>query len=177
MANYVYIAASLDNYIAAPGGSLDWLDAIPNPQQSDYGFAEFLRGIDAVVMGRNTFEAVLGFADWPYIAPVFVLSHSLETLPEKVTGKAEIIHGEPAVVTKSLQKRGFQNLYVDGGKTIQSFLEADFIDEMVITRVPILLGNGIPLFGKLSRSLDFRLVSAERLDDTLVKSHYRRIRQ
>ncbi len=176
MTTYVYIAASLDNFIAAPDGSLDWLNEIPNPTQSDYGFAGFIRNIDAVVMGRKTFETVLGFDAWPYSVPVFVLSRSLASLPIKVAQKAEIIRGEPSEVVKTLNERGFHNLYVDGGRTIQGFLEADLIDEMIITRVPILLGDGVPLFGSLPRVMKFRLVSTERLNATLVKNHYTRVR-
>jgi dihydrofolate reductase len=171
---FIYIAASLDNYIAGPGGALDWLKEIPNPTQSDYGFAEFLRGIDAVVMGRNTFETVLGFDAWPYSIPVFVLSRSLNALPENTSGKAELIRGEPVEVVRVLGARGFHNLYVDGGRTIQGFLEADQIDEMIITHVPILLGDGVPLFGKLPKEMKFRLVSTERLNETLVKCRYLR---
>jgi dihydrofolate reductase len=173
----IYIAASLDNYIAGPGGSLDWLNEIPNPEQSDFGFGEFLQRVDAIVMGRNTFETVLGFEPWPYQKPVFVLSRTLAGLPEKVAGKAELIRGEPTEVVAALNARGYQNLYIDGGRTIQGFLEADLIDEMVITRVPILLGGGIPLFGRLPNELNFRLVSTERLNDTLVKSIYHRLSQ
>lgn len=176
MTTYVYIAASLDNHIAGPGGVLDWLNEIPNPTKSDYGFAEFLRGIDAVVMGRNTFETVLGFDAWPYSIPVFVLSRSLSALPGNTVGKAELIRGEPVEVVQVLGARGFHNLYVDGGLTIQGFLAADLIDELIITRVPILLGGGVPLFGSLPREMKFRLVSTELLNETLVKSHYVRDR-
>lgn len=177
MTNMIYIAVSLDNFIATQDGGLDWLYAIPNPERSDYGFAEFLKHIDAIVMGRNTFETVLGFDTWPYQKPVFVLSRTLAKLPEKAAGKAELIRGEPTEVVAALNARGYQNLYIDGGRTIQGFLEADLIDEMVITRVPILLGGGIPLFGRLPNELKFRLVSTERLNDTLVKSIYHRLSQ
>ena len=176
MTTYVYIAVSLDNYIAGPGGALDWLNEIPNPTQSDFGFAEFLRGIDAVVMGRKTFETMLGFDTWPYSIPVFVFSRSLNALPGNTDGKAELIRGEPIEVMHVLGARGFHNLYVDGGRTIQGFLEADLIDELIITQVPILLGGGVPLFGSLQREMKFRLVSTEPLNETLVKSHYVRDR-
>lgn len=176
MTTYVYIAVSLDNYIAGPGGALDWLNEIPNPTQSDFGFAEFLRGIDAVVMGRKTFETMLGFDTWPYSIPVFVFSRSLNALPGNTDGKAELIRGQPIEVMHVLGARGFHNLYVDGGRTIQGFLEADLIDELIITRVPILLGGGVPLFGSLQREMKFRLVSTEPLNETLVKSHYVRDR-
>ena len=176
MTNMIYIATSLDNYIAGPGGSLDWLNEIPNPEQSDFGFGEFLKRVDAIVMGRYTFETVLSFDAWPYQKPVFVLSRTLAALPEKTVGKADLIRGEPAEVVAALNARGYQNLYIDGGQTIQSFLATDLVEEMIITRVPILLGGGIPLFGSLPREMKFRLVSTERLNDTLVKSTYRRLR-
>ena len=91
MTNYVYIATSLDGYIATSEGGLDWLDETPNPEQSDYGFADFMNGIDAVVMGRNTFETVVSIDFWPYARPVFVLSDRLSVLPEGYTDKAEIV--------------------------------------------------------------------------------------
>ena len=83
MAVYVYVATSLDGFIAASDGSVDWLTEIPNPDGSDFGFGAFMRGVDALVMGRNTFETVLGFGSWPYDKPVFVLS---ETLTEVLAG-------------------------------------------------------------------------------------------
>ena len=177
MTNYVYIASSLDGFIATIDGGLDWLNEIPNPDQSDYGYAEFISGIDAIVMGRNTFEKVLTFDSWPYNKPVFVLSNSLDGVPDEIAGKAEITKGAIRNLVDNLKKRGFQNLYVDGGRVIQSFLEEDLINEMIITRVPILLGDGIPLFGKIKNSLKFSLTKTESFNETLVKSHYTRIRE
>ena len=116
MTIFIYIAVSLDNFIATPDGGLDWLYAIPNPEQSDYGFADFIQRVDALVMGRKTFETVLSFDPWPYQKPVFVLSRTLAALPEKAIGKAELIVGEPAEVVRILGARGFHNLYVDGGR-------------------------------------------------------------
>ena len=177
MTNYIYIASSLDGFIATKDGGLDWLNETPNPDQSDYGYAEFNSGIDAIVMGRNTFEKVLTFDSWPYDKPVFVLSNSLDSVPDDIAGKAEIVKGDLRKLIDNLKKRGFQNLYVDGGRVIQSFLEEDLIDEMIITRVPILLGDGIPLFGKLKNSLKFSLKKTESFNETLVQSHYTRIRE
>lgn len=176
MTNYVYIATSLDGFIATPDGELDWLFEIPNPDQSDYGYSEFMGGIDAIVMGRNTFEKVLTFSDWPYNKPVFVLSNSLTAVPEPIVAQAEIVKGDIKSLVNQLHQRGYQNLYVDGGKTIQSFLKADLIDEMIITRVPILLGNGLPLFGQLDQSIKFNYKKTEVYDNTLVKSFYIRAR-
>lgn len=177
MANYVYIATSLDGFIATKDGGLDWLFEIPNPEKSDYGYAEFMSGIDAIVMGRNTFEKVLTFDFWPYDKPVFVLSNRLSSVPRHVADKAEIVRSNMRTLVEKLNKRGYLNLYVDGGRVIQSFLEEDLIDEMIITRVPILLGEGIPLFGKVSKVLKFRLKKTESLNETLVKSYYTRIRE
>jgi dihydrofolate reductase len=176
MANFVYIATSLDGFIATIEGGLDWLYEIPNPTQSDYGYAEFMAGIDAIVMGRNTFEMVLTFDAWPYNKPVFVLSNTLKTLPNALFGKAEIISGEVRSLVASLHDRGYENLYIDGGKVIQSFLQADLIDTMVITRVPILLGEGISLFGTLSDRRYFTHQKTEILGEGLVKSVYQRSR-
>jgi dihydrofolate reductase len=174
MANYVYIATSLDGFIASADGGIDWLNEIPNPDKSDYGYAEFMSGIDALVMGRNSFEKVLSFGVWPYNKPVFVLSHSMTEVPEDMAGKVEIIKGEIHEVVTLLNKRGYKNLYIDGGKVIQSFLKEDLIDELIITRVPILLGDGIPLFGKLDQIVKFKHIITEVLNNVLVKSSYAR---
>ena len=176
LANYVYIAVSLDGFIAASDGGIDWLSEIPNPEKSDYGYAEFISGIDAYVIGRKTFEKVLTFDRWPYDKPVFILSNTLTELPEEITGKAEIVSGNLKGIIDQLNQRGFQNIYVDGGKTIQSFLAVDAIDEMIITQVPVLLGDGIPLFNKLSQSLKFRLKKTELYNNILVQCHYVRDR-
>jgi len=177
MRNYVYIAASLDGFIATKDGGVDWLNEIPDPEQSDYGYAAFMSTIDAIVMGRNTFEKVLTFGAWPYDKPVFILSNNLKDLPDGLTGKARIIKGEIKELLADLHKQGYANLYIDGGATIQKFLKEDLIDELIVTRIPILLGDGIPLFGKLERSLKFIHNETEVYENDLVKSHYTRIRE
>ena len=177
MSNYVYIAASLDGFIADKDGELDWLMEIPNPDKSDYGFADFMDRVDALVMGRNTFDKVVSFGEWPYAKPVFVLSNCLKKIPERLMGKVEIVKGDINDVVKSLNEQGFKNLYIDGGKVIQSFLNDDLIDELIITRIPILLGKGIPLFGDIDHSLKFKHMKTEVLNDMLVKSYYSRHRK
>ena len=177
MTNFVFIAASLDGFIAEKDGGIDWLVDFPNPDNNDYGFVDFTKKIDALVMGRNTYEIVLTLKEWPYPMPVFVLSHSNPAVPAALKDKVTIIKGEPKEVVKELNARGYTNLYIDGGKVIQSFLREDLIDEMIITTVPILLGDGIPLFGKLAQPLNFRLVKTESYSSSLVKNHFVRDRE
>ena len=177
MRNFVYIATSLDGFIATNNGGIDWLMEIPNPQKSDYGYADFISQIDALVMGRKTFEKVLSFGgEWPYDKPVFVLSETLSEIPEIVMGRVEFINGTIKDILKQLNEKGYNNLYIDGGKTIQSFLKEDLIDELIITTVPILLGDGYPLFSKLSESLKFIHKKTDIYDNGLVKNHYSRNR-
>ena len=177
MANIVYIATSIDGFIARKNGSIDWLMDIPNPDGSDFGFNDFMKGIDAIVMGRNTFEQVLTFGEWPYAKPVFVLSSKLEEVPKNLVNKAEIISGEPGFITKELNSRQFKNLYIDGGKTVQNFLKCDLIDELIITRIPILLGEGIQLFADLNKEQKYEHIGTEIFNNSLVKSHYKKLRE
>ena len=177
MTNYVFIATSIDGYIAGKDGDLSWLNEMPNPSKSDFGFTEFLYGIDALVIGRNTFEAVVSFGVWHYDKPVFVLSNSLDRVPEGFEDKAEIVKGDLKTVLDKLEKRGMTNLYVDGGRVISSFLKEDLIDEMIISRIPILLGEGIPLFDELGTKMKFKLIKTDRYDETLVKCHCVRVRE
>lgn len=174
MTNLVYIACSLDGFIARKDGSIDWLTDLPNPDQSDYGFSDFIESIDGIVMGRVTFETVMAFGTWPYPKPVFVWSHTLEKVPSRLQGKVDILHGTPQDILDTLAGRGMQRLYIDGGKTIQSFLNLDLIDEMIITRIPVILGSGIPLFAEMDREIRFELIRTEALNRDLVKSTYSR---
>nr|CRH05645.1 conserved protein of unknown function [include conserved C-terminus domain of the bifunctional deaminase-reductase] [Candidatus Magnetococcus massalia] len=175
MSNSVFIATSLDGYIADKQGGLDWLHSIPNPEKRDLGFVAFMQSVDALVMGRNTFEVVCGFeCDWPYDKPVFVLSNSLREIPSAYSDKATLMQGTPHEVVEKLDVMGLSKRYIDGGITIQRFLQAGLIDEMTITQLPILLGGGSPLFGKLNASVDWELVSSRIELNAMVQSHYRR---
>lgn len=177
MANIVYIATSLDGYIADKNNSVDWLHEIPNPQGDDFGFGEFMDRIDALIMGRNTLDVVLSFGvDWPYTKPVYVLSNSMIEVPKELEGKVFLTKGDPAEVMAELSAKGHSNFYVDGGTTIQQFLKADLIDEMVISIIPTLLGGGIPLFGELAQPLKFRHTKSERYLDCIVKNYFVRER-
>jgi dihydrofolate reductase len=175
--NIVFIAKSLDGYIAGKNGELDWLFSVPNPDNVETGFGPLMDEIDAVVMGKNTFDFLLGYeGDWPYAKPVFVLSNSLKTVPECFADKVSLLSGNPPEVLKTIHARGCYKLYIDGGRTIQSFLDLDLIDELRITTIPILLGGGAPLFGDLSAALMFEHVKTEVFLGALVQSWYRRKR-
>ncbi|MEZ8966273.1 dihydrofolate reductase family protein [Vibrio breoganii] len=177
MPNIVYIATSLDGFIADKNNNIDWLYDVPNPEGSDFGFTAFMDRVDALIMGRNTLDIVLSFGvDWPYSKPVFVLSNTLTKVPEGLDGKVVLVSGELPDIVQSLNQKGFEKLYIDGGKTIQSFLRHDLIDELIITTIPILLGRGIPLFSELSAPLKFKHLSCERLADHMVKNTFIRTR-
>lgn len=177
MANRVFIATSLDGFISDREGGLDWLHAIPNPDNLDFGYAAFMERIEAIVMGRKTFETVCGFDfDWPYKKPAFVLSNSLKSIPGEYIGKAELVSGPLPDVVAEIYERGYRELYIDGGNTIQNFLREDLIDEMTITVLPILLGGGASLFGELPTSLAFEQIETQLLLNCMVQSRYRRKR-
>lgn len=177
MANYVYIATSLDGFIATEDDGLAWLEQFPNPDNEDYGFNEFIDQIDALLMGRRTYEKVLTFDEWPYTKPVFVLSHHLLSIPESLKNKVFIANGQLPHLIESLNEKGYQNLYIDGGATITGFLNEDLIDQLIITRLPLLLGRGIPLFGHLHKSLKFEHHQTRLYPNGLVQSHYIRQHQ
>jgi dihydrofolate reductase len=172
----VYIAASLDGFIARPDGGIDWLHSIPTPAGEDYGYADFMTSVDAVVIGRRTFDTVLTFSPWPYTKPVFVLSTTLKDPPEHLRGKVRVLSLSPPDVLRHLSSEGYGHAYVDGGKTIHLFLKEDLIDELIVTRIPILLGNGIPLFVERVGDLRFTHIETSVYANGFVKSHYRRER-
>ena len=113
---------------------------------------------------------------WFYSKPVFVLSSTMKKIPATLEGKVEIVSGPIRDVVKELNKRGFTDLYIDGGKLIQSFLAEDMVDELILTQVPVLIGGGTPLYGSLPKHLQFELVKSEVLLQALIQSHYRRLK-
>lgn len=174
--NKVFIATSLDGYIADRNGEIAWLLSLPNPDNDDMGYKEFISSVDALVMGRNTFEVVCGFDEWYYQKHVFVLSSSMTEIPEKFTDKASLVKGSLKDVLKEIHGKGFHNLYIDGGKTIQSFLKEDLIDEMIITLIPYLLGGGIPLFGDLPEIMKFECTDTKIFLNSVVQNRFVRKR-
>ena len=178
MKNSVFIGASLDGFIADKNGGLEWLDIIPNPDNLDMGYYSFMEKIDALVMGRKTFETVCGFdVEWPYSKPVFVLSNTLKYIDEEYKDKVILINGSLKNVLSQIHQKGYHSLYIDGGATIQNFLNEDLIDEMIITRIPILLGGGIPLFSDLNKQLIFELKESKVFYNQIIQTHYIRKRQ
>lgn len=173
--NIVFIAKSLDGYIAGKNGELEWLHAIPNPDNNDMGYNQLMEDIDAIVMGRTTFETVCGFGiEWPYQKPVFVLSRSIKVIPEKLKDKVFLLAGSPKEILQEIHAKGYFRLYIDGGRTVQDFLKADLIDELRITTIPILLGGGFPLFGELPAAMEFEHIQSEVILNQIVQDHYKR---
>ena len=171
MAASSFIAASLDGYIARPDGALDWL---PQGQSEgdDHGYTEFMKGVDALVMGRRTYETVLGFGSWPYgETPVVVLTHG-PPLRVPPGAKVEFMQGEPNAIVGRLAQRGWTGLYVDGGATLTGFLAAGALRRIVVTRIPVLIGSGIPLFGPLAKDVQMRHVRTTAYPSGLVQSEY-----
>lgn len=175
--NKVFIARSLDGYIADKKGGLDWLNSVPNPDHLDLGYEKFIQSVDAIVMGRTTFEMVCSFdMDWPYTLPVFVLSNKLDSVPADLKNKVVLVSGPLTEILDQIHKKGYTRLYIDGGVTVQNFLKEDLIDELIITTIPILLGGGIPLFGELPKEMEFEHVESVLFLDALVQDSYRRKR-
>jgi dihydrofolate reductase len=166
----VFIGVSVDGFIARPNGDLDFL---PEGGGEPHGYDEFMAGVDALVIGRNTFDTVLSFPVWPYgNKRVVVLSSKPADLSAVRGGIVEQMAGTPAEIVSKLAASGAQNLYVDGGITIQRFLRAGLVQRLIITRVPVLIGDGIPLFGTLPRDVQLRHVATQHYPSGLVKSEY-----
>lgn len=175
MKNSVFIATSSDGFIATLEGDIDWLTQYPNPENNDFGYHEFMNSIDAIIMGRKTYEKVLSFdCDWPYSKMVFVLSSTLKSIDSSLQNKAKLINGTPLEVVQKINASGFHNVYVDGAQTIQSFLNENLIDQMIITTVPINLGSGISLFKDNLHEDKFKLISKKNFYNGMTQSTYER---
>ena len=166
----IFIGTSLDGFIARPNDDLDWL---PAGGGEPHGYDEFMASVDALVIGRKTFEKVLTFGDWPYgDKRVVVLSSRPVDLSVVRGGRAEQISGTPAEIVAQLAASGAHHLYIDGGITIQRFLRAGLIQRLIITRVPVLIGEGIPLFGSLPHDVRLQHISTRHFPSGLVQSEY-----
>lgn len=172
MKTSVFVGVSVDGFIARPNGDLDFLDA---GGSEPHGYEEFIATVDTILIGRKTFETVLGFGMWPYgDRRVVVLSSRSVDLATAAArgGRVEQMGGAPADIASRLAATGARHVYVDGGITIQGFLRAGLIDRLVVSRVPVLIGSGIPLFGALLRDIPLRHVATRTFHGGLVQSEY-----
>lgn len=178
----VYIATSADGYIATIEGAVDWLHSAGNPEADmaenpDMAFGAFMASVDCMVMGRKCMETIssmnLSPEQWPYgDIHIVVLSNTLSTPPENLKNKVEMFSGDITGLVEELERKGFKHAYIDGGSTITSFLNHKLIHEMTITRAPILLGGGIPLFGQLDNQIKLLNSEAVAFDNDFIQVKY-----
>jgi len=176
----VYIATSADGYIASPDGGVDWLMAAGNseePVEMALSFEDYLKSVDCMVMGRKCMEKIASFnlapEQWPYgDLRIIVLSKSIKQVPTSLPGKVEIYGGEVSDLMMQLESEGYQHAYIDGGSVITSFLNLQLINEMTISQAPVILGDGLRLFGKVNQAVALSNVKAEAYDNGFVQTHY-----
>lgn len=168
----VYIATSLDGFIARKNGDIDWLPS-GGEDGEDFGYAEFISTVDAIVMGRNTFEKVLTFGSWHYDKKVFVLSSRAVNIDTQLTEKVEALLLSPRALIEEMQRRGVRHIYLDGGITIQHFLREGLVDEITLTAIPILIGEGLPLFGVLNKDIKLELICSRSFKNGLTQNKYK----
>ncbi|ERP98254.1 deaminase reductase [Labrenzia sp. C1B10] len=171
---HVFIATSLDGFIARSDGDIAWLLERDDPAE-DHGYDAFIADIDVIMMGRGTFEKMHTVRPWPYHRPVVVLSSTLtrSDLSEDLLDKVRVANFSPEEAMRMLQSEGHRKVYIDGGLLIQSFLKAGLIADMVITSVPVLLGEGRRLFGSIPTDISLRHEQTKSFPSGLVQSHYR----
>ena len=165
----VFVGTSVDGFIARPNGALDFL---PPGGGEPHGYNEFIATVDAIVIGRKTFETVLPMDPWPYGNKRVVVLSSRPVDVSKAKGGVEQMGGSPAEIVAKLAASGAHHLYVDGGITLQGFLRAGLVQRLVITRVPVLIGEGIPLFGSVPRDVRLRHIATRHYPSGLVQSEY-----
>lgn len=175
---YVFMASSLDGFVAREDHAIDWLMKYDSGDE-DQGYNNFIAKIDALVMGSGSFKTVLKFDGWPYEIPVYVMSHTLtqNDVPKELQDKVIITNLDPLPLMQSLYKKGCKNVYVDGGKVVQSFIQADLIEEITITLIPILIGSGKRMFGGLDMDIDMELIASKTFKLGFVQNQYRLIKR
>ena len=165
----VFVGISVDGFMARPNGELDFL---PPGGGEPHGYNEFIATVDVIVIGRKTFETVLGMGEWPYGNKRVVMLSGGGVDSSSAKGKVEYMSGSPHEIVARLEASGAKHAYIDGGITIQRFLRAGLVQKMTITRVPILIGQGIPLFGELEKDIELRHVETKSYKSGLVSSKY-----
>ncbi len=171
----IFIATSLDGFIARKDGSIDWLEMAnaTTPKGEDYGYREFEGSVDILVMGRSSYEKVLTFNEWPYgDKPVIVLSSRTVDIPASLAKTVSSSSETPGNLMKRLSSQGARHVYIDGGVTIQRFISAGLIDELTITLIPVLLGEGRPLFGPLKEDIRLAHIATRAYDNGFVQVKY-----
>lgn len=173
-AGHIMMAMTLDGFVARADHSLDWLMKQPT-QDEDHGFKAFQDSVDVIVMGSGSYRTVMGFDAWPYTKPVIVLSRSMSRtdIPDALQGRLEVCGLDPVALMDDLATRGMARAYIDGGAIIRSFMAAGLIMDMRVTVVPMLIGQGIRLFGEIPADIDLELVGATPYPSGLVDLEYR----
>lgn len=171
---HVFIATSLDGFIARPDGGIDWLLQRDNPDE-DHGYVGFMADKDAIVMGRGTYETVAHLQPWPYDVPVYVLSRQLAAapVPKAQQNNVTFLNLTPTELLAKLERENLQKIYVDGGQLVQSFLREGLVQDLVITTVPVLIGAGRPLFGAVPKDIDLELMSSRSFPSGMVQCKFR----
>lgn len=168
------MATSLDGFVARRDHSLDWLER-PGTAAEDAGYDGFIAEMDGLILGSGSFRTLLTFDAWPYDKPVIVMSRTMTEgdIPELLRDKVSLTREDPATLMASLEKVGWRRAYVDGGKVVQSFIREGLVSDMVVTLIPVLIGDGLPLFGALDADVDLELVSQRAFKSGLVQLKYR----
>ena len=170
MAVSVFCGVSVDGFLARPDGALDFLEI---GGSEPHGYEEFIKTVDVIVMGRNTYDFIRPYKPWPFPAGMRVVVLSSRPLEPPASGwKIEPMSGEPAQIVAKLTESGAKHIYVDGGITIQRFLRAGLVDRMIVTRLPVLIGQGIPLFGSLEKDVKLKHIATREYKGGLVQSEY-----
>jgi dihydrofolate reductase len=168
MRTSAFVGVSVDGFLARPDGALDFLPEEPE----DHGYEAFFASVDALLFGRATYDTVLGFGSWPYAGKRVFVASSRELPPPPPGGAVERVNGEPAEIVTRLESLGFQHVYVDGGVVIQSFLRVGLLDRLIVTRVPVLIGEGRSLFGPTGHDVRLKHVATLTYPSGLVQSEY-----
>jgi dihydrofolate reductase len=179
-----FIATSVDGYIASRDGAVDWLESAGYPEADDRedigdgGFAAYMASVDCMIMGRKCMETLAEFnltpEQWPYgNIPIYALSNTIRQPPESLGNRVKMYSGNITQLLETLTSEGLQHAYIDGGATITSFLQLGYLNEICVTQVPILLGDGMPLFGKLDRNVKLEKAEATVFSNDFIQWKYR----
>ncbi len=172
---HVFIATSVDGFIARDDGGIDWLLRLHArvPEGEDCGYAAFIAGVQAIVMGRRSFEQALAFDPWPYALPVVVMARRGVAVPDALQGRVSVSADAPQGLLERLGAEGVARVYLDGGQLVQAFLREGLVDELTVTTVPVLLGRGRSLFGELPADVDLELLDSRAWPFGFVQNRWR----